>query len=185
MPEKLPTPAFLAAGLLLLATSGLKTEAALVFPEERRLEILENAETLLVYNMTPVDQLSRIPDPFGFGREIPEDEPEQEIEGIDNEDLLTEIATILADNILGYQSLGDRSFFPTRDFGLLRAGESVTLYLPGSGDRPVTVRIISATREGFSIQMGEDLETFVPASRTLDGIRPSRPTNNQAPTDAP
>jgi len=156
--------------------------AALVFPEKRRVEIIERLELLLEYNRPERTQLRLLPDPFEFGRTIAEEKPTQEIEGVDDEDLLEQVADLLSGNILGFQNFGTRAFFPTRDFGLLGDGDTVTIELPDQGGQPVSVQIVSPSRSGFTIRLNENLETFVPANSMPTGIRPTgSPESNPVP----
>ena len=148
-------------------------EAALVFPEQRRIEVIEKLEMLLEYSVPERNELRLLPDPFDFGRAIAEEKPEQVVEGVEDEVVLGRVATLLSENILGYQDFGTRALFPTRDFGLLEEGDTVTIQLPDLGDQVVSVQILSTSRRGFTIRLNENLETFVPANSMSDGLRPA------------
>ena len=167
----------LAAGglaALLLATTA--PAATIVLPEERRAEILESFRTLLEYPPPGEETLRTLPDPFVFGREIEEEEEEEPplVEGVTDEELLASIAARLSESILGYQDFGNRSFFATRDFGLLREGDTVTVTLADPPGETLTVRVLETSRSGFRIGL-KDLEAFVPADATPSGIQPARP----------
>lgn len=165
-----------AAALLPLAALPLRS-ATLVLPEHRRVAIIEELRDFLNYQVPSRDQLRLLPDAFVFGREIEEEKPEPVVEGLSDEELLEEVAARLAADIVGYQDFGDRSFFATRDFGLLREGDTVTVEIEEQPGQPVTARIIGPSRAGFTIQIGEGLETFVPANTMPRGIQPARPAN--------
>lgn len=168
--------------LLLLVGPGPARGAALVFPEKRRVEIIERLELLLEYDHPERTELRLLPDPFDFGRTIAEEKPSQVVEGVDNGELLDRISAVLSGNLLGYQDFGTRAFFPTRDYGLLGDGDTVTITLPDMGGQVVSVEIVSPSRSGFTIRLNENLETFVPANSMPTGIRPA---GTREPNPAP
>ncbi len=172
--------------LVLFQLSGPgRLDAALVFPEQRRVEVIEKLEMHLAYVVPERNELRLLPDPFVFGRTVAEDEPEQAVQGIEDDVLLDRVASTLSENILGYQSFGDRSLFPTRDFGLLKEGDTVTIELPDLGGQAVSVEILSPSRSGFTIRLNENLETFVPANNTSEGLRRAGPRNQNPPPNTP
>ena len=166
--------AFGLAALLCLAPSGTLLSASIVLPGDRRIEFIETLREKLSYDLAAEEELRLLPDPFAFGREIEEEKKEPAVEGLTDEELLDSVATVLGRNIIGYQDFNDRSFFATKDFGLLRENDTLTLELPDAPNLPVTIRIVNPDQSGFTIQL-EDLELFIPANSTPDGVQPSQP----------
>ncbi len=148
-----------------------------VFPEARRQEVIETLARNLQYTPRAMEDLRLLPDPFRFTREIQEEEPEQVVEGLSDEEVLEVVAATLSANIVGYQDFGGRSFFATRDYGLLREGTDLTLELKEQPGQPVGVRILDPSRAGFTIRISEGVETFVPVGGNPAGISPNRSDN--------
>jgi len=160
---------------LLLILSQLPVSAVMmIFPEKRRLSILEDFEFLVSYSTPLPEELRLVPDPFVFGREIEEEKPEPILEGLSNEEVLAILAGQIRNSIVGFQEFGDKSFLATRDFGLLRDGDTVIMPLPENPGGTVTVTIVSPSREGLTLQM-EDLQTFVSLDSANSGVTTSSP----------
>jgi len=88
-------------------------------------------------------------------------------------------------SLIGYQEFGGRAFFPTREFGLLKEGDIVTINPPELGGQAVSVQILSPSRDGFTIRLNENLETFVPSGSMPSGIRPANERGTNPPTSVP
>ncbi|MGE9291659.1 MAG: hypothetical protein ACQKBT_11745 [Puniceicoccales bacterium] len=165
---------------LLLACSQLPLSAAMVvFPEKRRTDILSSLEAMIAFEEPNQEELLQIPDPFVFGREIQiEEEEEKPIEslvpGFSNQEVLEMLAITLQSSLIGYQEFDGRSYLATKDFGLLREGDTVTIPLPKSADKTATVTIHDPTRKGFLIRM-KDLSTYVFVKPASTGVSNSRP----------
>ncbi|MFP4351430.1 MAG: hypothetical protein ACLFRP_00075 [Puniceicoccaceae bacterium] len=160
--------------MLALGPAGTLLSAPPVLREERRIEFIETLREMLSYDRPGEEELRLLPDPFAFGREIEAEQNEPIVEGVTDEELLAWVAGILRPNIIGHQNFNDRSFIATKDFGLLRDGDTVTLDMPDDPDVSVTVRIVNPDRNGFTIQL-EDLELFISVNSTRQGVQPSRP----------
>lgn len=170
---------------VLLSAALPSVDAALVFPEKRRVETIEKLELLLEYAVPDRSQLRLIPDPFKFGRAIPEEESEDEFAGVDSNALLARIASRFSGSLIGYQEFGGRAFFPTREFGLLKDGDVVTINPPELDGQAVSIQIIAPSREGFTIRLNENLETFVPSGSMPSGIRPTDDRSSNPTTSVP
>lgn len=165
--------------LLLLISSQLSVVAGVkIFPETRRLSLIEEFPALLSYNIPPVEEFRMIPDPFLFGREIEEEKEEDTREalagGSTREEILQSLGSQIQKSALGFQDFGERSFLATDSFGLLRKMDSLTINLPGTGGETASVQIISLSRAGFTLKM-DDEELFVPLSSTRPGVTTSNP----------
>lgn len=165
--------------LLLLISSQLSVVAGVkIFPETRRLSLIEEFPALLSYNIPPVEEFRMIPDPFLFGREIEEEKEEDTREalagGSSREEILQSLGSQIQKSALGFQDFGERSFLATDSFGLLRKMDSLTINLPGTEGETASVQIISLSRAGFTLKM-DDEELFVPLSSTRPGVTTSNP----------
>jgi len=165
--------------LLLLISSQLSVVAGVkIFPETRRLSLIEEFPALLSYNIPPVEEFRMIPDPFLFGREIEEEKEEDTREalagGSTREEILQSLGSQIQKSALGFQDFGERSFLATDSFGLLRKMDSLTINLPGTEGETASVQIISLSRAGFTLKM-DDEELFVPLSSTRPGVTTSNP----------
>ena len=150
--------------------------ATMIFPEKRRTAVLENFEMLVTYSIPQPEELRLIPDPFVFGREIEVDKPPSLLEGISDEQLLARFGDQIRASIIGLQRSGDQSFLATRDFGLLRAGDTLTMPLPGDGEGTAEIIIVKFTQTDLTLGMdGLDIETTVPLDSNPAGITTSSP----------
>lgn len=159
--------------ILLLAQIHLSA-ATMILPEERRADIIEGFEISMSYDNPTMEELRLIPDPFVFGREIATEEPESVVDGMSDEELLETFASTLQNAVIGYQEFGERSFLATKNYGLLRDGDTVTLPVPETPNQTASVKIINPSRQGMTLQMGE-LETYVPLDSNPSGVTNSRP----------
>jgi len=165
--------------LLTLISSQLSVVAAVkIFPEKRRLSIIEEFPALLSYNIPSPEELRMIPDPFIFGREIEDEKQEDTREalagGLTREEILQSLGLQIQKSAMGFQDFGERSFLATDSFGLLRKMDSLTINLPGTDGETASVQIISLSRAGFTLRM-DDEELFLPLSSTRPGVTTSNP----------
>lgn len=141
----------------------------IVLPEKKRSEVLEGLAAIIQYGHPTPAELRLIPDPFTFGREIEEDKPEPVFEGLSNEAVLEILATTLRSNIIGYQEVGGRSSFATKDYGLLDDEDTILMPMPDSPGKNVTVKILNPDKSGLTLRL-EELEVYVPLDGNPAGI---------------
>jgi hypothetical protein len=79
---------------------------------------------------------------------------------------------MLQDNIIGYQEFNGRSFTATRDFGLLRNGDIISVELPENPNQFTEVTILNLSKTGFVIQINE-LTAPVSLDSNSNGIQSS------------
>jgi len=143
----------------------------IIITDERRSEFVENLDLLLHYDDDRFNgETIPVPDPYRFERTIPVARQTQTEGVVPMMAILERVGGRIASSVTGFQDFGGRSFLATRDFGLIRNGQTLTLRVPDMPGEEVRVQIDRINRDNFTIiHQNEELE--VPLGSDPEGIR--------------
>lgn len=159
------------APLFLFPLFSLAQTVPIIITDDRRAEFVSDLDLLLHYEDERFSgEIILAADPFRFERILPSLTETQRVGDVPMATVLERIGTRLSASVTGFQEFGGRPFLATRDFGLLRNGQMLTLRVPDVPGEEIAVRIENINRDNFTITHQEE-ELVVPLGADPRGIR--------------